>query len=426
MIALEPRDIEVYSAELLDLERDPRADSIWWDVRFSVSKGTYTRALARDVGAACETCAHVETLRRTRAGVLDVEDCLSLDALERYGIEAAIDPVFLLESRMAFLDDGSYADVCNGKPLRASELSVYEAPHRFDADDCGSRRCAVPATSPLHDGELVCLVYGNDLKALYAFDAKTGKVSPKCVFSQGVTRGKKSIRSTKHSTTHCLLALGARSACSTVCIGAIGSLSTRRSAPLQKAAASGSPSAFDIDPDERFHADRLKKLMTNEQRVKALADTGVDCVVVLPFTPAFSAQSPMAFMDATFGGCAPYAMHVGTDFRFGAKAAGTVSELHERGDSRGTRICSHDLKSFDGRPITATRIRLLFGRLRKVAAAIELLGHPVYVRRRGAAGPRPRQRYGLCYGEFAAARDDAGGARRGRIRCLCHRRRRAV
>ena len=84
---------------------------------------------------------------------------------------------------------------------------------------------------------------------------------------------------------------------------------------------------FDIDPDERFHADRLKKLMTNEQRVKALADTGVDCVVVLPFTPAFSAQSPMAFMDATFGGCAPYAMHVGTDFRFGAKAAGTVSEL---------------------------------------------------------------------------------------------------
>ena len=190
VIALEPRDIEVYSAELLDLERDPRADSIWWDVRFSVSKGTYIRALARDVGAACETCAHVETLRRTRVGVLDVEDCLSLDALERYGVEAAIDPVFLLESRMAFLDDEAYADVCNGKPLRASELSVYEAPHRFDADDCGPRRCAVPATGPLHDGELVCLVYGNDLKALYAFDAKTGKVSPKCVFSQGVTRGK--------------------------------------------------------------------------------------------------------------------------------------------------------------------------------------------------------------------------------------------
>ncbi|MFR5000260.1 MAG: adenylyltransferase/cytidyltransferase family protein, partial [Slackia sp.] len=37
---------------------------------------------------------------------------------------------------------------------------------------------------------------------------------------------------------------------------------------------------FDIDPDERFHADRLTKLMTNERRIEALAETGVDAVVV--------------------------------------------------------------------------------------------------------------------------------------------------
>lgn len=190
VIALEPRDIEVYSAELLDLERDPRADSIWWDVRFSVSKGTYIRALARDVGAACDTCAHVESLRRVRAGVLDVEDCMSLQMVERYGLDAAIDPVFLLGYRMAFLSEPAYADVCNGKSLRASELAVFEAPHRFDADDCGPRRCALPAIDPLRDGECVCLVHGNDMKAIYAYDAKTGKVSPRCVFSQGVTRGK--------------------------------------------------------------------------------------------------------------------------------------------------------------------------------------------------------------------------------------------
>ena len=42
---------------------------------------------------------------------------------------------------------------------------------------------------------------------------------------------------------------------------------------------------FDIDPDERFHADRLKKLMTNERRIAALSQTGIDAVVVLPFTP---------------------------------------------------------------------------------------------------------------------------------------------
>ena len=130
----------------------------------------------------------------------------------------------------------------------------------------------------------------------------------------------KSIRSTKHSTTHCLLALRARSACSTVCIGGHRFLIDQAKRTAAESGGKSIALTFDIDPDERFHADRLKKLMTNEQRVKALADTGVDCVVVLPFTPAFSSQSPMAFMDATFGGCAPYAMHVGTDFRFGAKA----------------------------------------------------------------------------------------------------------
>ena len=38
---------------------------------------------------------------------------------------------------------------------------------------------------------------------------------------------------------------------------------------------------FDIDPDEVFHPTRLKKLMTNEERVRMLADSGVDVVVGL-------------------------------------------------------------------------------------------------------------------------------------------------
>ena len=49
---------------------------------------------------------------------------------------------------------------------------------------------------------------------------------------------------------------------------------------------------FDIDPDEVFHPTRLKKLMTNEERVRMLADSGVDVVAVLPFTRDFAASSP--------------------------------------------------------------------------------------------------------------------------------------
>ena len=59
---------------------------------------------------------------------------------------------------------------------------------------------------------------------------------------------------------------------------------------------------FDIDPDEVFAADRLKKLMTNEARIAKLAELDVDAVVVLPFSREFAAQSPEDFLNACFGG----------------------------------------------------------------------------------------------------------------------------
>ena len=50
-LELEPRTVEVASAELLGVQVDPPA----WDVAFAVSKGTYIRALARDLGRAVES-----------------------------------------------------------------------------------------------------------------------------------------------------------------------------------------------------------------------------------------------------------------------------------------------------------------------------------------------------------------------------------
>lgn len=141
---------------------------------------------------------------------------------------------------------------------------------------------------------------------------------------------------------------------------------------------SGGPSVvltFDCDPDETFHPERLKKLMNNSQRIDALAASGVDAVVVLPFTHAFAAQDPMTFLYTTFDGKAPAHLHVGNDFRFGARAAGTVHELQEWGDANGMVIHAHHLKSADGQPITATRIRKLLG-AGKCEEARELLGHP--------------------------------------------------
>ena len=110
---------------------------------------------------------------------------------------------------------------------------------------------------------------------------------------------------------------------------------------------------FDIDPDEVFHPTRLKKLMTNEERVRLLADSGVDVTV-------------------------PSCLHVGYDFKFGARAAGTVRDLDSWAAVGGTSVQAHDLKSDDGAPITATRIRLLLAG-GDVEEANRLLGRPYFM-----------------------------------------------
>lgn len=105
-------------SEALLLDADP--DNWSWDVAFSVSKGTYVRALARDIGRAAGTVAHVTALRRTRIGSFGVEDALPLeDALGRARSgtlpSSFIDPVPLLGLPVCQLPPGQPND---GSPVR--------------------------------------------------------------------------------------------------------------------------------------------------------------------------------------------------------------------------------------------------------------------------------------------------------------------
>jgi tRNA pseudouridine55 synthase len=53
------------------------------DVTITCAGGTYIRALARDLGRASGSAAHLSALRRTRSGPFDVADAVSLDRLQR-------------------------------------------------------------------------------------------------------------------------------------------------------------------------------------------------------------------------------------------------------------------------------------------------------------------------------------------------------
>lgn len=62
-------------------------------IRVVCSKGTYIRALARDIGEALKSGAYLTALERTRVGDVCVEDCLTLDEFPQWLEQITIDPM---------------------------------------------------------------------------------------------------------------------------------------------------------------------------------------------------------------------------------------------------------------------------------------------------------------------------------------------
>ena len=74
----EPRDITVFQYQVLDFRSGSKAEL---DVEVHVSKGTYVRSLAEDLGAIIGCGAHVSSLRRHLAGPFNDRQCVTLEDL---------------------------------------------------------------------------------------------------------------------------------------------------------------------------------------------------------------------------------------------------------------------------------------------------------------------------------------------------------
>ena len=74
-VELKPKLLVIDEIELIDFEK-VEGSMYSAKIRVVCSKGTYIRALARDIGEALHSGAHLTALRRTRVGVVRVEQCL--------------------------------------------------------------------------------------------------------------------------------------------------------------------------------------------------------------------------------------------------------------------------------------------------------------------------------------------------------------
>ncbi|MGE0850470.1 MAG: tRNA pseudouridine(55) synthase TruB [Hyphomicrobiaceae bacterium] len=76
-VTLEARTVHVEALELIEMP-DPDTASF----RARCGKGTYVRALARDMGKVLGCLGHLTSLRRTRVGTFEESQALTLEALE--------------------------------------------------------------------------------------------------------------------------------------------------------------------------------------------------------------------------------------------------------------------------------------------------------------------------------------------------------
>ena len=82
-------DAEIASASLQE-QTETSEETPYLTIRVVCSKGTYIRALARDIGQALQSGAYLIGLRRTRVGDFHVDQCLQVKDVEKWALEVPI------------------------------------------------------------------------------------------------------------------------------------------------------------------------------------------------------------------------------------------------------------------------------------------------------------------------------------------------
>ncbi|MCQ2332588.1 MAG: tRNA pseudouridine(55) synthase TruB [Paludibacteraceae bacterium] len=78
-VEIKPKLLVIDEIELTDY--NPKAMQM--TIRVVCSKGTYIRALARDIGEAMNSGAYLTSLRRTRVGDITIDKCLTIEELHK-------------------------------------------------------------------------------------------------------------------------------------------------------------------------------------------------------------------------------------------------------------------------------------------------------------------------------------------------------
>jgi riboflavin kinase/FMN adenylyltransferase len=120
----------------------------------------------------------------------------------------------------------------------------------------------------------------------------------------------------------------------------------------------------------------LKLLTPTPERLRLLEASGVDAVLLLPFTRDLSLMTAEDFANNVLkSGLKAREVHEGYNFHFGHKAAGDVKRLAALGDEMGFAVMVYPEMRLRGEPVSSSHIRKLLNEGR-VSRARHLLARP--------------------------------------------------
>lgn len=156
---VESREIEVFSINLIS---SLNADNIF-EIDVHVSKGTYIRSLARDIGEYLGCGACLAALKRTYAGGFSLEDCVSLDALndENIGDYLISEERAVGHLRAVTVTERQAVRFCNGGQLDLDRLKEKN----------------------FTEGELVRVKLYNDFLGVGVVDLSKNQLAIKCIIN---------------------------------------------------------------------------------------------------------------------------------------------------------------------------------------------------------------------------------------------------
>jgi riboflavin kinase/FMN adenylyltransferase len=137
----------------------------------------------------------------------------------------------------------------------------------------------------------------------------------------------------------------------------------------------------------------LRLITQSQQKLALLAETGIDAVLVLPFTHALSRLTAREFVrEILSNALGAVEVQEGENFRFGADARADVNELASLGAELGFKAHVHRPTLWRGTPVSSSSVRTAIteGNMR---AARQLLGRPFEI----VSTPAPGRGYGSRY-----------------------------